>query len=199
MARGRCTVELYFEGRWRAAAEVRVDDAALGFRSPARLEYDFDVLDEMGAALGARDLRAISCRYPLGYEIHDEASWPAFLLDLIPSGAARRFWEKQLGAPNAPGSDWAVLVGGAGNPPGNLRITEAAAPAPADPPSHPGFSRDEVLDRAESFIEYAAEQGASIAGGRPVILRSSCSAKITRGAGMPTAHSLTRGRRAAGS
>jgi serine/threonine-protein kinase HipA len=36
---------------------------------------------------------------------------------------------------------------------------------PLEPPSHPGFTREDVLDRADHFIEYAREQGASIAGG----------------------------------
>lgn len=165
MAGAGCTLEIYVDAAWRVAAEVRVDDTAGGVRSPARLEYDFDYLDVMGAALGVRDRRAISCRYPIGYQVDAEDVWPAFLLDLIPSGAARRFWETQLGLPNTPSSDWPILVAGGGNPPGNVRVAEAAASMPPDPPVHPGFTRLDVLDRADRFIEYAREQGASIAGG----------------------------------
>lgn len=44
-------------------------------------------------------------------------------------------------------------------------LAEAALAIPADPPSHPGFARADVLERADGFIEYAREQGASIAGG----------------------------------
>lgn len=80
----------YVDHAWRVAAEVRVDDTAGGLQSPARVAYDFDYLDAMGASLGARDHRAVSCRYPVGYQLHVERTWPAFLLDLIPSGAARR-------------------------------------------------------------------------------------------------------------
>ena len=162
---GKCTLELYVYHAWGVAAEVRVDDTAGGLQSPARVEYDFDYLDLMGASLGARDHRAVSCRYPVGYQVHVERAWPAFLLDLIPSGAARRFWESQLGLPNAPSADWSLLVAGGGNPPGNVRVAGAAAPTPVDPSPHPGFTREDVLYRADRFIEYAREQGASIAGG----------------------------------
>ena len=165
MVAAKCLLELHIGGAWRAAAEVRVDDDALGIGSPARVEYDFDYLDALSGALGARDGRAISCRYPVGYRVDAEPTWPAFLLDLIPSGAARRFWEAQIGVPNVARSDWAVLIAGAGNAPGNLRVAQAALAIPADPPPHPGFARADVLDRADGFIEYAREQGASIAGG----------------------------------
>lgn len=135
-----------------------------GVRSSTRLEYDFDYLADV-TELDARDGRALSCRYPVGYGVHAEDAWPAFLLDVIPSGAARRFWEAQLGVPNAPSSDWAVLVAGGGNPPGNVRVHEAVEALERAPPQHAGFSREDVLERADGFIEYARSQGASIAGG----------------------------------
>lgn len=161
---GRCLLEVHVGGRWRVAAEVHVQDETAGVHSPARLEYDFDYLDAMEGALGARDHRAVSCRHPISYEEVALEHWPAFLLDIIPSGAARRWWEARLGLPNLPRSDWELLVRGGGNPPGNVRVAEAAA-AEMEPIDHPGFARDEVLDRGAGFIEYAHEHGASIAGG----------------------------------
>jgi serine/threonine-protein kinase HipA len=159
----RCTLELYVEDRWHPAAEVRCDDVSGGVGSPTRVEYDFDYLEGMADSLDTRGFRAVSCRYPVGYGIHSEPTWPAFLLDVIPSGAARRFWEGELGLPNTASSDWAVLVHGGGNPTGNVRVAEAAVAIPSV--RHEGFARDDVLDRAAAFIEYAREQGASIAGG----------------------------------
>ncbi|MBX3217526.1 MAG: type II toxin-antitoxin system HipA family toxin [Labilithrix sp.] len=164
MPAGKCHLELYIDGDWTVAAEVRCDDVSGGFQSSARLEYDFDYL-ATAAELDVRDRRAVSCRYPVGYGVHAEEVWPAFLLDLVPSGAARRFWEAELGVPNTEASDWAVLVAGGGNPPGNLRVREAAQPLDREAASAPGFPRADVLDRAEGFIEYARKEGASIAGG----------------------------------
>jgi len=140
-----------------------MEDTAAGTTSPARFEYDFDYLGSMGHALGARDSRAASCRYPLSYEDHPERTWPAFLLDLMPSGAARRHWETRYGLPNNASSDWHVLVRGGGNPPGNLRVAEAVEPDPASP-SHLGFAREEVVARAADFIEYARASGAPVSG-----------------------------------
>jgi serine/threonine-protein kinase HipA len=156
-----CTVEIFIAGRWTRTGELHVVNESTGYAGPARFEYDFDYLESHHAALGAIDARAVSCRYPLGYDVRDEPHWPAFLLDVIPSGAARRFWEREIGVPNAPSSDWAVLLRGAGNPPGNLRIAEAALPPPV---AHPGFTRDDVVARAERFLEYARAAGAAVAG-----------------------------------
>jgi serine/threonine-protein kinase HipA len=158
-----CTLEAFVRGRWLRAASVRVEDAALGTPGPSRVAYEFDYLDGLADALGTRDARALSCRFPLSYEDYAEATWPAFLLDVMPAGAARRHWESRLGLPNNATSDWAVLVAGAGNPPGNLRVAEAVEHPPAGP-LHTGFRREEVVERAEGFIEYARAAGAPVSG-----------------------------------
>lgn len=162
MAAGTCTIELHHGGAWHLAGELRCDDTKLGHRSPAHFEYDLDYLDALGH-LEVRDARAVSCRYPTRFEEHHERSWPAFLLDVIPSGAGRRFWERELGLQNHEGSDWEVLTRGGGNAPGNLRVREAAEVSAI--PTHPGFERAEVVERAGDFIEYARANGASVAGG----------------------------------
>lgn len=58
-----------------------------------------------------------------------------------------------------------MLVAGGGNPPGNVRVHEAGKAIDAERIEHEGFARDEVLERAEGFIEYARAHGASSAGG----------------------------------
>ncbi len=161
-----CHLEVHVDGRWQTAADVRVVDVEGGVRSPARFDYDFDYLDTHAAFLGTSGVHAVSCRYPLSYEHVAEDVWPAFLLDLIPTGAARRFWERELGLPNTPRSDWSLLTRGAGNPPGNVRVAEAAHSMGVDVAApHAGFAREEILDRAIDFIEHARRFGASVAGG----------------------------------
>lgn len=161
---GLCTLEVYASGRWTRAAEVHVADTTAGTASPSRVEYDFDYLDAQSDGIGAIDLRAVSCRYAVAYGEVQLPTWPAFLLDLLPSGAARRWWERRLGLPNLPRSDWELLVRGAGNPPGNVRVAEAAASL-EQPAEHEGFEREEVLARGADFIEYAHASGAYVAGG----------------------------------
>jgi serine/threonine-protein kinase HipA len=158
----RCTLETHVAGAWRVAGTVTVDASERGISSPGTFEYDLDYLDAMAEALGARDARAVSCRYPLAYDVPEEAAWPPFLLDLIPSGAARRHWEGVLELPNNASSDWTVLVRGAGNPPGNVRVREAVEADGA--PRHPGFARSDVLERRDGFVEYARANGAPVSG-----------------------------------
>lgn len=160
-----CAIEIYARGAWRRAGELVVDDVASGYAGAARFDYDFDYLDAVGDALGTRGALAVSCRFPLGYETFAGPRWPAFVLDVLPSGAARRFWEAELELPNAPRSDWAVLVHGGGYAPGNLRVAEGVRPLPPDHVRAEGFPRAEVLQRGERFLEYVRANGVAISGG----------------------------------
>ena len=110
----RCSLEIYVAGVWRVAGMVTVQESERGIFSPASFEYDLDYLDAMADALDARDARAVSCRYPVAYDVPEEGAWPPFLLDIMPAGAARRHWEGTLQLPNNASSDWSVLVRGAG-------------------------------------------------------------------------------------
>ncbi len=162
MPPARCTLEIHVAGAWRVAGNVTVQEPERGISSPAAFEYDLDYLDAMADALDARDARAVSCRYPVAYGVPEETAWPPFLLDVMPAGAARRHWEGVLGLPNNMSSDWSMLVRGAGNPPGNVRVREAVEAA--EPSPHPGFPRSDVLERREQFVEYARANGAPVSG-----------------------------------
>jgi serine/threonine-protein kinase HipA len=162
MTIARCTLELWSPASgWQVAGTLTVMNPRVGYEGPARFDYAFEYLDN--AALESRDARAVSYRYPVGYDSRDEPRWPAFVLDVIPSGAGRRYWEKKLGLPNSFSSDFRVLTAGAAHPPGNLRVAEAVASQPALR-SHRGFARAELLARGEDFIEYAFQSGAPVAG-----------------------------------
>lgn len=162
----RCHLEIHLDGGWHTAGELCMDEPARGMQSAASFDYDFDFLDRYAHRLGARDVHAVSCRYGLGYQAYRQESWPAFLLDIVPSGAARRTWERELELPNTSASDWPLLLRGGDNPIGNLRIREAAAASRNQvTAAHPGFARAEVLARATDFLEYARRSGAAVAGG----------------------------------
>ena len=156
-------IEVYLDGVWRVAGTVKVRDSRGGVASPGSFEYDLAFLDQFPDALGARDLRAVSCRYPVGYETFEEERWPPFLLDIIPSGAARRHWEARLGLPSTDSADWSILIAGASHPTGNVRVANALDRFEG-PSDHPGFPRSDILDRAEGFIEYAHRCGAPVSG-----------------------------------
>lgn len=62
------------------------------------------------------------------------------------------------------GVDWRLLLVGAGNPIGNLRIKEAAQWLATHAGARQGFTDDEVAQRGDEFSEYLALQGLFVAG-----------------------------------
>jgi len=171
------TIEIYREGEWQAAATICV--AGPSHLDTSRLQYDDDyaiarIQENTEKAAG------LACNYPVELLIRDIASWPAFLLDVLPSGAGRDHWVKRLGITDGYDADLELLLHGAGSPPGNLRIREAAmardpnmqAPGPdgavVKMADHAGFTLDEICERQEHFIEYAYQNGAHTSGASDV-------------------------------
>jgi serine/threonine-protein kinase HipA len=107
----------------------------------------------------------IGLKYPVNFGLYQEKRWFAFLLDILPSGAGRRVWAKRLGITQDYSSDLHMLLNGAGNSPGNIRVLEAVLPPRGN---HPGFTREDVVAKRADFIEYADAQGAVVAGATDV-------------------------------
>lgn len=156
-------IEIFHHDKWHLAATFSLlEDIAWkkGYAAPGLLTYDtqyaVDHINQFG-------ITAISVCYPVDFALIKTQAWPAFLLDLLPSGAGRRAILHLLNqADLGPQSDWNLLLKGAGNPPGNLRIKQAAQLFEQSP--HPGFEKSEIITRAENFIEYARGHGAPVSG-----------------------------------
>ncbi|TQV70800.1 hypothetical protein FKG94_20970 [Exilibacterium tricleocarpae] len=120
----QATVEIFREGHWWAAATITPADLAAGHNGACRMEYLLDYacehIDDPQAVKAG-----VSCRYPVDFDLHDEQSWPAFLLDILPGGAGRAHWLKRLEIADEDAADWPLLLRGTAFPPGNLRIREA--------------------------------------------------------------------------
>ncbi len=155
------TLEIHIDHKWTVAGTISCQNPQLGYRGYSTLAYDEQYVDKH---LLKSDASALSCRFPVSYEFHRLECWPAFILDILPSGAGRRFWLSKLGLPNGPNADWPLLSVGSGNSPGNIRITKNEMNAEGPTLSHPGFERSAILERNEDFIEYALETGAPITG-----------------------------------
>ena len=83
------TIEIYNDGQWHKAAEFSLygKDYSSGYRASGNLSYDIDyVLPRMEED---RTVDRVGCHYPINFELYTEEHWPAFLLDLLPTGAAR--------------------------------------------------------------------------------------------------------------
>lgn len=173
------TLEIYRGGNWRPAAVLTAFDVSSGIAGTCQFEYlpeyavDFAGSETSKAA-------GLSCRLPADFQLYELDHWPAFVLDLLPSGYGRRQWLKLLSLQDGPASDWPLLLRGTAFPPGNLRVAEAIAAKDMNalvPTSvggavrmkdHPGFTRGEVVERDEAFIEYAYQHGIYAAGASDV-------------------------------
>jgi len=96
----------------------------------------------------------------------EQAHWPDFLIDMLPQGFGRQELLRRIGRSATAGvdADWKLLLVGAGNPIGNLRVQEATNWLTANAGPLRGFTDDEVAQRGDNFSAYLASQGLFVAG-----------------------------------
>lgn len=160
----KCEIEIFHNNQWHLAATFYISEGQVenGYKGASRLLYD---LDYAVTNLEKNDNTALSCRIPVNLEFVRLPTWPPFLLDILPSGAGRRAILNQMNVPDrGPKSDWSLLLNGASNPIGNLRIKPSQIQNEKKPFTHSGFTESEIIERAENFIEYAHGHGAPISG-----------------------------------
>ncbi len=159
------TIQLLGDHGWRDVAVLELPRPEEGAAGPCLVEYDFDYavqrLRDVGP--GERGRHAIAWRVPVDTTAHRFGRWPAFLDDVRPGGAARRWWVSRLGLGflPEPEQDVPLLERGAIAPIGNLRIKQAV-PNERDVPIR--FPLAAVVDRDHDFLDHAAEMGASVGG-----------------------------------
>ncbi|PHN22750.1 type II toxin-antitoxin system HipA family toxin [Pseudomonas sp. ICMP 561] len=155
------TLQIYGGGIWKDAMTLSFDDPSKGFLGPCRFAYKAGyVLDAYPNSFS----QGVSARLPVDFETFSLPEAPAFLHDIAPSGAAKRFLIAQLGRQKPEGlSDDLYLLGRSTPAPiGNLRIKESVAVL--EEGEAMGFTRGDVITRDQHFLEYAYEQGAAIGG-----------------------------------
>ncbi len=161
-----CHIQIHRNGQWQTAAVFEPDPQTLdrGIEGGCRLEYDHDYVIENIGQTSAELIPGLT----VGFALHRYKHWPPFLVDLLPAGAGRRAWLKRMQIANdGPQVEWHLLIKGAGNPTGNLRIAEAVFPPPPDQ-FKIGFPKNDIIEQREDFIEYAEERGAYVAGASSV-------------------------------
>lgn len=157
-------LQIHLDGAWHTAARITAHEPRAGIAGASTFEYELDyAVSDYGLPeeqTGAR----VALNYPVEIRLWQEDRWPAFLLDIVPSGAGRRYHLGHLEIPDGRAADWPLLREGARNPVGSLRVVPARDWEPDPVPEHPGFPLQAVLERREHFLEYAAEQGAPVGG-----------------------------------
>ncbi|CAA2109742.1 type II toxin-antitoxin system HipA family toxin [Variovorax paradoxus] len=159
-----CTLQLHANGVWRDVGAVSLaGPASAGWRAPSHAGYD---TGWAVAHVGAWDAHAFGSRFPVGVVDFQNPNWPVFLIDMLPQGFGREELLRQLHLPQTAeeSADWRLLLCGAGNPIGHLRVKEAAQWLAQKESALRGFEEGEVAAREEDFSEYLAGHGLFVAG-----------------------------------
>lgn len=164
MAMHELTLQIYTGGKWQDAMRLGFEQPDLGLEGACTYGYEQRYLVDALGAIGNRLNYAVSAAFPMGWDTWRSKQAPAFLFDVLPSGAARRFLLKRLSGerPENLHVDLFLLGHCTPAPVGNLRVKESVEAIAGAPLL--GFSRDEVVSRDSRFLEYAYEQGAAIGG-----------------------------------
>ena len=157
------TLQIFITGKWHDAMVLSFDSPEKGFESRCNFGYATPYLIENIEDIGAPFAKAVSARFPLEWE-GKRSSAPAFLHDIAPSGAAKRFLLARIGRdkPADISTDLYLVARSTPAPIGNMRIKESVEAV--DQREAIGFKRQEVISRDNRFLEYAYEQGAAIGG-----------------------------------
>ena len=159
-----CTLQLHSAGLWHDVASVSLFGAqAEGWKARTFSGYGVEWTSEHD---GARDAKALCSQWPVGFETLELPHWPVFLIDMLPQGFGRQELLRQIGKSVAAGAsaDWQLLLAGAGNSIGNLRVKEAAVWLADNLGAVRGFTDDEVAQRGDEFAEYLASYGMFVSG-----------------------------------
>lgn len=137
--------------------------AGHGWRAKTYTGYDVTWAMEHA---GKRDACAFSCQLRVGLEPLELPHWPPFLIDMLPQGFGREelLRRLKLADPSAVPDDWHLLLAGAGNSIGNLRVKEAVLWLTEHQGPLRGFHDDEIAARGDEFSEYLAAHGLFVAG-----------------------------------
>lgn len=159
----KLTLQIHFDGKWHDAANLELKDDDAGYVGSSVVDYDLDYFlatAAQGFAAGQTicDHRALSVRYPIDLENRYSRYWPAFLLDLMPQGHARRKLAEHIGLDEAArSSDLSLLLRAATGGIGNIRIKEAADAESArlSGLQRQGVTEADILGRSDRFMEVA--------------------------------------------
>lgn len=158
------TLQIHAQGKWQDAMTLNFSEPEKGFLGPCQFGYTSAYV---GANLDAYEStfdKAVSVRLPVDFDTQHSKKAPAFLHDIAPSGAAKRFLLKHMNRekPEGLADDLFLLARSTPAPIGNLRVKESLEGLDTSDPM--GFSFDDVVIRDQRFLEYAYEQGAAIGG-----------------------------------
>lgn len=149
------TLQIFDSEHWQDAAKLTLD--------PSSRQVSLVYLQDYALAhLYARGETALSVNFPVElFNHHRFNGLPAFLEDILPSGASRRYWVNRLGIAHLSGWEQVcvLLEKAVISPIGNLRIKESQV-ALTERERALRFSPSDVHLRQADFLDYAQSLGA---------------------------------------
>ena len=144
-------IEKYIDGVWWLAAMLHIDQPVKGLASSCTLEY---LPDNVLEHLDHSDEACLDFLHSLFFNHYRCDGWPAFFLDLLPSGYGRDDLLALLNESARDGAQYnaSVLLHGSSQPPGCMRIREAHRYLTgAMPQGFRGWSESELAEVGTGF------------------------------------------------
>jgi serine/threonine-protein kinase HipA len=141
-----CTLQIFLDNHWIDCAQIERNGGLCHWNH--LIEYAIDHPDA-----------PVSLVEPVDLEIRGASTLPAFVYDLVPQGAGRRFLLGELELADGPDADFPLICAGAFNPIGRIRVAEAVDYFEAHVGRHsdarglPGMTIEEVVARSSDFAE----------------------------------------------
>ncbi|WDU62325.1 HipA domain-containing protein [Pseudomonas poae] len=160
----KLTIQVFSSNHWQDAMTLEFAEPQNGFDGPCRFGYESAYLVSHYDQVETVFAKAVSTRVPLNWDQGAPGKAPAFLYDIAPAGAAKRFLMDRIGREKPEGirDDLFLLARSTPAPVGHMRIKESVHTEEGRPAV--GFERHEVVERDNRFLEYAYEEGAAIGG-----------------------------------
>lgn len=158
------TVQVHAEGAWHDAYSLRFKDPLNPREGVCSTGYLTEFYVNMLEHENSFFEHSVSVVHRLDMNINSSQGFPAFLLDIIPAGAAFRSLKKRFATqkPDDMSMELFLLERCTPSPIGHMRIKQSLPYLDDGEPT--GFTRKEVAERNTDFLEYAYEQGAAIGG-----------------------------------
>lgn len=159
------TIQTYVKGRWYDALVLTVENPADVESSLCWVTYVDDYLSLFVDQRGCLLETSVSVNLGLNWALRRSTGYPAFILDIIPAGAARRCLKMHAEKLKPLGMelDFFLLQRFTAAPIGHMRVKESLEGL--DRRAAIAFPRSEIIQRSDRFLEYAAEAGAAISAG----------------------------------
>ena len=141
-----CTLQIFLDDRWVDCAQIELNGGLCQWNH--LVTYAVEHTDA-----------PLSLAEPVDMDIRVARTMPAFLYDLVPQGAGRRFLLGELKLVDGPDADFPLVCAGAFNPVGRIRVAEAVDYLETHVARHPaarglpGLTIDDVVVRSAEFKE----------------------------------------------